>query len=188
MFFDQFKKNNKGNGQATARPAALVAAPGTGHEPVSAPPHPQLQPDQLRRTVEPGTFDFASTAELEPAVGLIGQERALRAIDFGVSMDSEDFNIFVLGPPASGKRTAVRAYLERHAEQSAASVYDWVYVNNFEDNNNPKALRLPCGRATPFEKSMVAMIDELRQTLPAIFEGDEYKGRRRQIDEGFRAG
>lgn len=184
MFFDQFKKSTKSpNGQQpqTAQPVADDAPP------VSAPGHAPLPVPELRRSVDPATLGFASTAELEPAVGLIGQDRALKAIDFGVTMDSQDFNIFVLGPPASGKSTAVRSYLQRKATEPA-TVYDWVYVNNFDDNNNPRALRLPCGRAVPFEKAMVGMIDELRQTLPAIFEDDEYQGRRRQIDDGFRAG
>ncbi|MFY0610970.1 MAG: AAA family ATPase [Hyphomicrobiaceae bacterium] len=165
----------------------ISAPPVDNSPPQSAPDHRPLPVPDLRRRVDPETLGFSSTAELEPAVGLIGQERALKAIEFGVTMDSQDFNIFVLGPPASGKSTAVRSYLERKAVEPT-TVYDWVYVNNFDDSNNPLALRLPCGRAVPFEKAMVGMIDELRQTLPAIFEDDEYQSRRRQIDDGFRAG
>jgi len=185
MFLDQFKKvakslNGKGsNALAIPEPDTTPPQSSTSHAPLPVP--------KLRRAVDPASLGFASTADLEPAVGLIGQERALKAIEFGAKMDAEAFNIFVLGPPASGKTTAVRAYLERKVIEPAP-IYDWVYVNNFEDSNNPRALRLPCGRAVPFEKAMVAMIDELRQTLPAIFEDDEYQGRRRQIDEGFRAG
>lgn len=184
MFFDRIKKSNK----ATNGLAAAVGAPVADDTPArAAPAHAPLSVPDLRRSVSPDSLGFASTAELEPAVGLIGQERALKAIDFGVTMGSQDFNIFVLGPPASGKSTAVRSYLERKTAEPA-TVYDWVYVNNFDDGNNPRALRLPCGRAVPFHKAMVSLIDELRQTLPAIFEDDEYQGRRRQIDDGFRAG
>ncbi|MFT5509984.1 MAG: putative ATP-dependent protease, partial [Hyphomicrobiaceae bacterium] len=184
MFFDRLKKNNNAsNGYASQMNAPMP----DDTPPKSAPNHAPLSVAELRRSVSPASLGFASTAELEPAVGLIGQERALKAIDFGVTMDSQDFNIFVLGPPASGKSTAVRSYLERKISEPA-TVYDWVYVNNFDDSNNPRALQLPCGRAVIFEKAMVDMIDELRQTLPAIFEDDEYQGRRRQIDDGFRAG
>ncbi len=184
MFFDRLKKNNNAsNGYASQMNAPMP----DDTPPKSAPNHAPLSVAELRRSVSPASLGFASTAELEPAVGLIGQERALKAIDFGVTMDSQDFNIFALGPPASGKSTAVRSYLERKISEPA-TVYDWVYVNNFDDSNNPRALQLPCGRAVIFEKAMVDMIDELRQTLPAIFEDDEYQGRRRQIDDGFRAG
>ncbi|MGI9475538.1 MAG: Lon protease family protein [Hyphomicrobiaceae bacterium] len=184
MFFGQSKKDkDSSNGQLMPMSAPVA----DNSPPTAAPAHAALPVADLRRRVDPATLGFNSTADLEPAVGLIGQERALKAIDFGVTMNSQDFNIFVLGPPASGKSTAVRSYLEREIVEPA-TVYDWVYVNNFEDTNNPRALRLPCGRGIPFEKAMVATIDELRQTLPAIFEDDEYQGRRRQIDDGFRAG
>ncbi len=180
MFFKRAKNASDQKSKAAADVAPMEGvSPAQGHQP--------LTPEALRRTVDPASLGFESTADLEPIAGLIGQDRALKAIDFGTKMKAQDFNIFVLGPPASGKSTAVRAYLERAAE-GPAEINDWVYVNNFEDANKPHAVALPCGRAQPFSKAMVEMIDELRQSLPALFEGDEYQARRRQIDEGFRAG
>ncbi|MGI9524511.1 MAG: AAA family ATPase [Hyphomicrobiaceae bacterium] len=152
-----------------------------------APQHPPIAIEDLRRTVDPDTLAFRSTSELEPISGLIGQERALRAIEFGVGMDSHDFNIFVLGPSAAGKSTAVKAYLRRKT-QEPATVFDWVYVNNFQDFNRPTAIRLPCGRAQNLAKQMIDVIDELRQTVPTAFDSEDYQTRRRQIDDGFRAG
>ncbi|MCB1511553.1 MAG: AAA family ATPase [Hyphomicrobiaceae bacterium] len=154
---------------------------------VTAPDHKPLPPSELRRTADPATLKFETTADLELISGLIGQDRALKAIEFGASMTPHDFNVFVLGPPASGKSTAVKAYLERKKGEPVA-LYDWIYVNNFEDYNRPRALRLPCGRAQAFSKAMVAAIDELRLTVPTTFESDDYQAQRRQIDEGFRAG
>ena len=141
----------------------------------------------LRRMVDPASLGFKTTADLEPISGLIGQDRALKAIQFGTNFKAHDFNLFVLGPAASGKRTAVKQYLDKKAKDAAAPA-DWVYVNNFDSPNRPRALKLPSGRARPFAKAMVAAIDELRLTLPATFEGDEFQARRRSIDEEFRAG
>ena len=77
------------------------------------PPKSTVVPvERLRRTCDPAQLDFGSTAELEPVRGLIGQDRALRAIRFGVGIRQNDFNLFVLGPPESGKSTAVHSYLE----------------------------------------------------------------------------
>ncbi|MDX2159096.1 MAG: AAA family ATPase [Hyphomicrobiaceae bacterium] len=146
-----------------------------------------LPATELRRTVDPVTLGFKTTAELEPISGLIGQDRALKAIQFGANMRAHDFNVFVLGPPASGKSTAVKQYLARKARE-APPPSDWVYVNNFEDPNKPRALSLPSGRARPLAKGMIAVIDELRSTLPTIFEGEDYQARRRAIDEEFRSG
>lgn len=152
-----------------------------------AKPGAALAPSELRRTVDPASLGFKTTAELEPISGLIGQDRALKAIQFGANMHAHDFNMFVLGPPASGKSTAVKQYLDRKS-QEASPPSDWVYVNNFEDPNRPRALRLPSGRAKPLAHAMIGVVDELRATLPAIFEGDDYQARRRAIDNEFRSG
>ncbi len=154
--------------------------------PVAAPPHAPLASDALRRNVDAASLSFKTTAELEPISGLIGQDRALRAIEFGANMRANDFNIFVLGPPASGKTTATRAFL---TEKAAAlpPPFDWVYVYNFDNSNKPRALRIPSGRARGLEKGMVAAIDELRITLPQVFEGEDYQTRRRSIDSAARA-
>ncbi len=152
-----------------------------------APPPVPLAAADLRRTVDPTRLGFKTTAELDPQSGLIGQERALKAIQFGANIKSHDFNIFVLGPPASGKSTAVKRYLDEKAKK-AATPADWVYVNNFETPNRPRALKLPPGRARPFARAMIAAIDELRQTIPAVFEGEDYQARRRSIDAEFRSG
>ena len=92
--------------------------------------------------VNPATLGFKTTDELDPTTGLIGQDRALKAIQFGANIKSHDFNIFVLGPPASGKTTAVKAHLGPKAAE-APTPADWVYVYNFENPNRPKALQLP---------------------------------------------
>ncbi|MGE0627276.1 MAG: Lon protease family protein [Hyphomicrobiaceae bacterium] len=146
-----------------------------------------LAVSELRRMVDPATLGFSTTAEVEPITGLIGQERALHAIQFGADIRSPDFNLFVLGPPASGKSTAVRSHLGAKAAGMPAPS-DWIYVYNFETPNQPNALQLPPGRARILAKAMVSAIDELRTVVPALFEGEDYQTRRRSIDEEFRSG
>jgi lon-related putative ATP-dependent protease len=153
---------------------------------VAARPQP-LEAAELRRVVNPATLGFKTTDELHPITGLIGQDRALKAIQFGANIKSHDFNIFVLGPPATGKTTAVKAHLGPKAAE-APTPTDWAYVYNFEDPNRPRALQLPSGRARMLAKGMVAALDELRSVLPALFEGEDYQVRRRSIDEKFRSG
>ncbi|HJZ44590.1 MAG TPA: AAA family ATPase [Hyphomicrobiaceae bacterium] len=153
---------------------------------VAARPQP-LEAAELRRVVNPGTLGFKTTDELHPITGLIGQDRALKAIQFGANIKSHDFNIFVLGPPASGKTTAVKAHLGPKAAE-APTPTDWAYVYNFDDPNRPRALQLPHGRARMLAKGMVAALDELRSVLPALFESEDYQVRRRAIDEQFRSG
>jgi lon-related putative ATP-dependent protease len=153
---------------------------------VAAKPHP-LEVSELRRVVSPATLGFKTTAELHPVTGLIGQDRALKAIQFGANIKSHDFNVFVLGPPASGKSTAVKAHLVPKAAESPTPA-DWAYVYNFETPNRPHALKLPHGRARALAKGVVTALDELRNVLPALFDGEDYQVRRRAIDEQFRSG
>ena len=153
---------------------------------VAARPQP-LEAAELRRVVNPASLGFKTTDELLPITGLIGQERALKAIQFGINIKSHDFNMFVLGPPASGKTTAVRSHLGPKAAESPTPP-DWAYVYNFETPNRPKALKLPHGRAKALAKGMIAALDELRNVLPARFESEDYQARRRAIDEQFRSG
>lgn len=153
---------------------------------VAARPQP-LEASELRRVVNPTSLGFKTTDELEPITGLIGQDRALKAIQFGANIKSHDYNIFVLGPAASGKTTAVKAHLGPKAAE-ATTPADWVYINNFDNPNRPKALQLPHGRGKVLARGMVAALDELRSVLPALFEGEDYQVRRRAIDEQFRSG
>ncbi len=148
--------------------------------------HLPLLASALRRTVDADSLGFKTTADLVPIDGLIGQDRALRAIQFGADIKAHDFNMFVLGPPSTGKSTAVKSYLA-HKALPEIQPSDWVYVNNYETSNQPRALELPCGRAKAFAQGMIKAIDELRATLPAMFEADDYQTRKRGIEEVFRS-
>ena len=147
-----------------------------------------LEASELRRVVNPATLGFKTTEELHPITGLIGQERALKAIQFGTNIKSHDFNMFVLGPPASGKSTAVKAHLGPKAAETPTPgrLGLRLQFRQSQPAQGTASCRL-AGRAT-LAKGMVAAIDELRNVLPALFEGEDYQVRRRAIDEQFRSG
>jgi predicted ATP-dependent protease len=116
--------------------------------------------------------------------GCLGQERAVRALELGAAMRSPGFNVFVLGPEGSGRHSLVRLVGERAAKSAEASD-DWVYVHNFETEWKPTARRLPAGEAQPLREAVAAAIDSLRSAIPALFESDDYRERRRQIDAAY---
>jgi len=144
----------------------------------------ELSPEQLRLECEPATFSFESTAELEPLDRVIGQERAVRAIDFGVDMPSYGYNIFAVGPAGSGRTTAVRQFLGRRAVQRPVPS-DWCYVYDFQDPGRPKAISLPAGRATRLRDQMEEMVRQLELEIPRAFEGEYFGQRRREIMLGL---
>jgi predicted ATP-dependent protease len=114
--------------------------------------------------------------------GAIGQERAVEAIRFSIGMRHRGFNLFALGVEGTGRRNLILQYLNRAATERPRPD-DWVYVDNFADATRPRALRLPPGRGRQLEKDMAHLVEELGQALPAAFEAEETRAKRRQIEE-----
>ena len=129
---------------------------------------------------------FSSTEELEPLTGLLGQERAEEALRFGVSMHRTGFNLFVLGPPGTGKHHLVRGALE-HRDDPGAVPPDHVYVHCFERPDAPQAIELPAGRGAELEEAMREVVVDLPDAMRSAFESDEYRTRRRVIEQKVEA-
>ncbi|MHB1062620.1 MAG: Lon protease family protein [Thiobacillus sp.] len=143
-----------------------------------------LAPDRLYRACDTGHFTFTTTAELDDLSEGIGQMRAIDAAHFGIGMRHAGYNLYVMGPPGSGKRYLVRQLLDRRVGTEAKPA-DWCYVHNFSQQHKPRAIRLPAGMGTRFHADMQQLVSELQATIPAVFEGDEYRRRLAQIDEEY---
>ncbi len=120
--------------------------------------------------------------DLPDPPGLIGQERAVEAVEFSVGIRRKGFNLFVLGPSGTGRHTLVREFLQRKAA-SESTPADWCYVNNFADPHRPQRLMLPAGRARPLRDSMDRLVADLRVSLPAAFERDDYRTRHEALEQ-----
>ncbi|WP_137387819.1 Lon protease family protein [Rhodoligotrophos defluvii] len=153
-------------------------------EPPKAPNHTALSPDALRYRCDPENFGFRTTEDVESVEDLIGQDRAVDAIRFGINMNKPGFNLFLLGTHGSGRHTAIRRMLQKKAKDEAVPD-DWVYVANFDVPTKPQAMRLPPGTGIRFRDAMNSLIDDLRTDIPALFEQEEYRNRRRAVDERF---
>lgn len=140
-----------------------------------------LHPDVLCRHCDPAELPFTTTAELEPLEDAVGQERAERAVRFGIGIHRDGFNLFAMGPSGAGKHTLVRAFLERRAAERPAPD-DVCYVHNFARPHEPKALLLPPGKGRVLRDDVRRLIDELRTALPAAFETDEFRKGKEAIE------
>ncbi|MGE0057931.1 MAG: AAA family ATPase [Dehalococcoidia bacterium] len=140
----------------------------------------ELSPTELRRVCDPATLSFDSTAELEPYVGLIGQDRAMEAIGLGLAIESDGFNICVSGEAGTGRSTAVREYLEQFAQQKAPPS-DWCYVYNFSDAYMPRAIQLAPGKGRELKTAMADMLGQARTRIPSTFQSDDFVKRRDEI-------
>ncbi len=173
--------------QSESTSPAAPASPDGKNEAALAPvPVQPLPAERLYRAADLSTLSFESTADIEPADGLVGQQRALDAIAFGTRIGTPGFNLFVIGPSGMRMQRAVeRVLAEAAGERRRPS--DWVYVNNFKDPRKPMAIELPAGRADEFSDVMRGLIDDLKTALPAVFESEDYQTRRGAIDQAFQA-
>ncbi len=143
-----------------------------------------LEPEKLLRRCDPAGFAFATTDELADLEEVLGQERAVEAVRFGIGIRREGYNLYVLGPTGTGKKAFVRRLLEARAPGEPRPD-DWCYVHNFDQPHRPRALRLPPGRGARLKADMQQLVEELRSAIPAVFESDEYRARAEQIDAEF---
>jgi len=145
-------------------------------------PPAELTPEQLYRRVDPEQIPFASTADAEEFSAIIGQTRAVDAVQFGVGIRHEGYNLFVMGKPGVGKNTYVRRVLEQQAAVETTPD-DYCYVHNFFEPHKPCALRLPAGSARLLRDSMRQLMDELHHYVPAAFETEQYRSQVLAIEQ-----
>jgi lon-related putative ATP-dependent protease len=143
-----------------------------------------LPPDRLYRPCDTERFTFTTTAELDDLAEGIGQMRAIDAAHFGIGMRHAGYNLYVMGPPGSGKRYLIRQLLDRRTGDEAKPS-DWCYVHNFTQPHKPRAIQLPAGMGTRLHADMQQLVAELQAAIPAVFEGEEYRRRFNQIDEEY---
>ncbi|MGM0380793.1 MAG: Lon protease family protein [bacterium] len=144
----------------------------------------QISIEKLRRQSSAETFSFATTEELDSLDRVIGQERAVESVSFGIDIDSPGYHMYAMGPPGTGKSTTVKKFLEGKAPDEEVPD-DWCYVNNFEDSDKPRAIRLPAGKGCEFQEDMDELVDELENEIPRAFQGDDYQQEREKIQEKF---
>ena len=147
--------------------------------------HQPLAPTSLHHACDPDQFKFESTAELAEIDTVIGQDRALEAVKFGMRIRTGGYNVFALGPPGMGKTRVVRQVIAEEAVGRPIAS-DWCYVNNFEHPHKPKALELPAGQCRLLSLDMDQLIDELRMSIPAAFESENYQTRVQELEEEFK--
>ncbi len=137
----------------------------------------ELSFERLMKECDPKLMRCETTEEMAPIEGIIGQERAVKALKFGLDIKERGFNIYVAGVPGTGRATAVKDFLEQIAKTKPVP-HDWCYVNNFRNPYEPKAIKLPPSKGKDFQEDMKNLISEARRALPKAFESEEYATKR----------
>lgn len=148
-------------------------------------PGQALSPQMLYRHCDPAELSFETTADLEELEEIPGQERALEALHFATEIGVDGHNVYVLGPPGSGRHALVRQYLEKKAQDQPVP-QDWCYVSDFDDPRKPKALALPPGRSKQLRMDVEHVIQDAQAAIPAAFESEDFQAQHDAVVEEFK--
>ncbi|MCK4952473.1 AAA family ATPase, partial [Candidatus Bathyarchaeota archaeon] len=144
----------------------------------------ELPAEKLRNVFDPKLITCETTEVMAPLTEIVGQERAVKALNFGLEIDEKGFNVYVAGQPGTGRTTSVRSFLESIAIDKPVPS-DWCYVNNFTDPYKPNAINLPPGKGKEFQRDMKNFIEETRTGIPKAFESEEYAAKREEISKSL---
>lgn len=140
--------------------------------------------ENLKKVCDDKIFDFKTTEEVLPQEGIIGQERAVKAVEFGLKVKRHGYNIFMTGITGTGKFSYAQNYVKEVAKDESVPE-DWCYVYNFENPYEPKALNFPFGKGKDFCEDMEELIEDLKVEIPRAFEGEEYEKEKAEILKEF---
>jgi lon-related putative ATP-dependent protease len=135
--------------------------------------------EQLKTECDPNMFTFNCTKDLAPLREFIGQDRAIRGIEFGLSMKNQGYNIYVAGLSGTGKTSIVKTYVNKMVEKRQAegsyNPDDWCYLYNFTETDKPQIVSLPQGKGKVFKDQMTKLLERLKEEMLKAFSSEEYK-------------
>jgi len=144
-----------------------------------------LPASELRAHFEDDLLAFDTTASLEDVADkVVGQERAIDAIQFGMGMKESGYNIFIAGPSKAGLTYTARTFIEEQARQEPTPP-DWCYVFNFKEQDKPKGLKISAGTGKLLKKDMNDFIDTLQAKIPEVFDSDDYRAKEGEVHQDF---
>ena len=139
---------------------------------------------ELKVTCDPKLLNFNTTDELEPISTGIGQERGIKALEFGLNVDINGYNVYVEGPYGVGKTAYVKNYLSTISKKKKVP-NDWCYIYNFANPNEPVAISLPAGQGKEFKATMDAFINEIKVDIKNTFNNEDFEKEKNLIKQEY---
>ena len=144
----------------------------------------ELRAEDIHHPCDPTRFAFTTTTALPPLTEVLGQPRAVAALEVAAATHSQGFNLFAAGLPGSGKTTLILEHLQRYAATQPVPP-DLCYTHNFEDGRRPRLLRVPPGCGARLKADMETLVRELQIAIPRAFDSVEYGEQRDRIRSGL---
>ncbi|MCP5062283.1 MAG: AAA family ATPase [Ignavibacteriae bacterium] len=146
--------------------------------------HKPLKPEQLKLVCNPDSFDFDSTTSISPIEGIVGQERALKALKVGIDIDGPGYNIFITGLSGTGKFSSVQKLLTELLSEKS-KLYDYTYVNNFRDEDHPTLLVFPAGKGRQFKIDFENAVKFFQDNIPQILDTEPFLSKRKKLIKDY---
>ena len=134
----------------------------------------ELSYKELKMICNPDLFEFETTADLAPMVSGIGQDRGIKALEFGINVDIKGYNLYLEGPTGVGKTSYAKNYLNKVAKKKKTPC-DWCYVYNFDDPNEPVAISLAAGQGKEFKDTMDTFIKDIQIDIKNTFNNEDFE-------------
>jgi Cdc6-like AAA superfamily ATPase len=128
----------------------------------------KLTAEQLAWKCPETWLEWESLKEIDPATTIVGQQRAVEAIGFGLAMRGVGYNIFVTGLAGTGRLTTIKRFLDQLTNDQEPPK-DVCFVFNFRKPEEPNALFLKASAGRRLRDGMEAMLRELVESIPGIF-------------------
>lgn len=144
----------------------------------------ELSYKDLKLTCDSKIFDFTTTDELETISTGIGQDRGIKALEFGLNVDSNGYNLYVEGPYGVGKTSYTKNALETISKKKKVP-NDWCYIYNFDNPNEPLAVSLPAGKGKEFESDMNIFINDIKVDIKNTFNNEDFEKEKNLIKQEF---
>ena len=144
----------------------------------------ELNYKDLKMVCNPDQFNFETTEELDPINTGIGQDRGIRALEFGLNVDVKGYNLYIEGPSGVGKTMYARNYLNTISKKKKVP-QDWCYIYNFDNPNEPIAVSLPAGGGKEFQDLMDHFINDVKVDIKSTFNNEEFEKERALIKQEF---
>ncbi len=141
-----------------------------------------LDASALRWSCPSSWLDFGSTDDLEPSDGLAGQESAVDALEFGLTVLGHGQHVYVRSEPATGRVTLVRSVLER-VQLRGRPEPDRCYVHNFTQPDQPRLVSLPAGQGPVFAKRVREMIRFIQEDLTELLGSARMVGATERLED-----
>ncbi len=144
----------------------------------------ELSYKDLKNVCNPNIFKFETTDELDGTDAIYGQDRGIKALEFGLNVDSKGYNLYIEGPSGVGKTMYAKKYITKLASKKKVPD-DWCYIYNFDDPNEPIAVSLPASSGRDFKNDMDFFITDVKNDIKLTFKNDDFEKQKNLMQSEF---